>query len=431
VGLPTRSDIEGWTDAIGDLSSSATAYRAAGERVEAAADAHVQQMSAPGGTVWQGDAADAARESGYADRGVVYRAADHMRNLAKIASLGAQNLSQARDRALDAISDAEGDDFRVGDDLTVTDLRRYTSREMSLYLARKAKAEEHHGYIAMRAGTLASEDAEVGAKLQAGAATLDGMAPLHWGTEQSPAQPVSDGDGEIQSYDNDNDGSYTGREIAKELDQLNDGTTRGIKEVDTEGEIFDLWEKYSQGGVPVPIPKDKLDEIYDMVKLPDGTTISVRESSNHGPTLDVGYPPGVQGPNKVHFPDAPPPPPVPQAPPPAAGGEAPIIAAPPQLPVADHPPVALPPPVAEHPLIPPGVHVPEGFDLLPPNQNPLLAPFDVSEMPTPGPTWTPPSDGPIISLPPISHDDAAKAGTATGITAVGILTWLTLIFQQN
>jgi hypothetical protein len=125
-------------------------------------------------------AADTAQESGYADRGVVYRAADHIRAMAKLANLGAQNLSQARDRALDAISEAETDGFRVGNDLSVTDRRRYSSHDISLYLARKAKAEEHHGYIAMRAGTLASEDAEVGARLNAGAATLDAMIPQHW-----------------------------------------------------------------------------------------------------------------------------------------------------------------------------------------------------------------------------------------------------------
>jgi hypothetical protein len=255
------------------------------------------------------------------------------------------------------------------------------------------------------------------------------MIPLRWGTKQSPVQPVSGGDGEVQPYDN--GGSYTGREIAKELEQVRDGRRGGIKEADTEGEIFDLWEKYSKGGVPIPVPKGKIDEIYDMVKLPEGTTISVRESGNDGPTLDVGYPPGVQGPTKVHFPDTPPPPPIAPTPPPPVSGEAPIIAPPPQLPVVDRPPVVLPPPVAEHPLIPPGVHVPEGFDLLPPNQNPLLAPFDVSEMPPPAPAITAPSSGPIISLPPISSEEAAKAGTATGITAAGILAWLTLVFQQN
>jgi hypothetical protein len=35
-------------------------------------------------------------------------------------------------------------------------------------------------------------------------------------------------------------------------------------------------------------------------------------------------------------------------------------------------------------------------------------------------------------LPPISHDDAAKAGAATGVTGIaGILAWLALIFEQN
>jgi hypothetical protein len=50
----------------------------------------------------------------------------------------------------------------------------------------------------------------------------------------------------------------------------------------------------------------------------------------------------------------------------------------------------------------------------------------------PAPIYTPPPGGPIISLPPISHDSAATAGAATGITGIaGILAWLALILQQN
>lgn len=181
-GLPTRTDIEGWIEEIDVLSSSAAAYCAAANRIETGADTYVQAMWAPGGTAWEGDAADAAREASYADRGVVYRAADHMRNMAQLVNLGAQHLSQARDRVLDAIADAEGDAFKVGDALTVTDMRRYTTGETDVYLARKSRAEEHRAYIAMRAGVLASEDAEIGAKLQAGAAELEGMIPLSWRT---------------------------------------------------------------------------------------------------------------------------------------------------------------------------------------------------------------------------------------------------------
>ncbi|MFS0898683.1 WXG100 family type VII secretion target [Mycolicibacterium litorale] len=195
MGLPTRSEIERWNDAINDLSSAATSYRTAAERVESAADAHMQQLSAPGGTDWEGDAADAARESGYADRGVVCRAADHMRDMAKTANLGAQNLSQIRDNALEAISEAEVDGFQVGNDLSVTDTHRYTSGEASLFEARKAKAEVHHGYIAMRAGALASADAEIGARLQGGATALDSMIPQQWNKngETVPANTVGDG----------------------------------------------------------------------------------------------------------------------------------------------------------------------------------------------------------------------------------------------
>jgi len=50
----------------------------------------------------------------------------------------------------------------------------------------------------------------------------------------------------------------------------------------------------------------------------------------------------------------------------------------------------------------------------------------------PAPIYTPPPSGPIINLPPISHDDAAKAGAATGVAGIaGILAWLALIFEQN
>lgn len=50
ANLPSRSDIEGWTEAISYLSTSAAAYGAAAENIETAADTHVQQLTAPGGT---------------------------------------------------------------------------------------------------------------------------------------------------------------------------------------------------------------------------------------------------------------------------------------------------------------------------------------------------------------------------------------------
>jgi hypothetical protein len=62
-----------------------------------------------------------------------------------------------------------------------------------------------------------------------------------------------------------------------------------------------------------------------------------------------------------------------------------------------------------------------------PNPPPQFPPLDMPD--PPAPIYAPPPGSPVISLPPISHDDAAKAGTATGIA--GILAWLTLILEQN
>lgn len=180
ANLPSRSDIEGWTEAISYLSTSAAAYGAAAENIETAADTHVQQLTAPGGTNWHGDAADDAEESAYADRGVVYRAADFMREMQKIANRGAGNISLARDKALDAIAEAETDHFHVDEDLSVTDRREYTGDEVALFEERQIRAEEHRGYIEMRAQALASQDAEVGEELKRGAATLESMPPHTW-----------------------------------------------------------------------------------------------------------------------------------------------------------------------------------------------------------------------------------------------------------
>ena len=71
IGLPRRTEIVDWSEAIDDLSRAAAEYRAAADKLECVADRHVQQLTAPGGSVWEGDAADAAVESSYADRGVV------------------------------------------------------------------------------------------------------------------------------------------------------------------------------------------------------------------------------------------------------------------------------------------------------------------------------------------------------------------------
>jgi hypothetical protein len=192
-GVPTRSQIDSFTHVINGLSASAVSWRTAAGQFESAVDTYAQQISAPGGTEWEGDAADAAQASAYADRGVVYQAADHLRDMASVASRGAQNLQGAQLRALDAIADAEHDDFVVSDDLTVTDQRTYTSDEIDLYQQRQAQAAEHQDYIVMRARALPAEQSAIDAKLETGAGTLHGMIPQDWNAQH--------GKGAIQAVD--------------------------------------------------------------------------------------------------------------------------------------------------------------------------------------------------------------------------------------
>lgn len=410
AGLPSRSEIEGWSTVVDQLSAAADAFGSAAEAIEITADAHVQQLLRPGGTDWHGDAANTAQEQGYQDRGVVYAAADLMRRMRKVAAVGAGNVQQSRDLAIDAISDAERDDFRVGEDLTVTDSRLYTAQETALYEARRAMAEAHHGYIAMRARNLVAEDIRIGTDLSAGAADLGAMTPSDWADDQRSTHEGSNDDGDIQAYDNDSDAEdpLAAEQIAERLRELRRGLNGGIREVDTEDEIFDLYEELAKGGSPLPVP----DNYYDRRVLPDGTIIGVRESNDHGPTLDVRYPPGVTGPDKVHLPPAPiAPPPTPPTP-----GEAPVIASPPNLPVIDHPPVpGLIPPWAQSPAgVPqgplPSGGLPPGVGIAPPVLPPVLPPVGSA------PDWLP-----SPSLPSITPEDQAGIG---GVLFGGLLAFL-------
>lgn len=369
----------------------------------------MQQLLRPGGTDWEGDAASAAQEQGYSDRGVVYAAADLMRRMRKVAAAGAGSIRQCRDLTLDAISEAERDDFRVSEDLTVTDTRQYTAQQTAMYASRMATADAHHGYICMRAQNLVSEDSRIGAELTSAAADLGIMVPAEWVGDEATIREASNGDGDIQAYDNDTNGEdpLSAEQIAERLRNLRRGLNGGIREVDSEEEIFDLYEELARGGSPLPVP----DNYYDRRVLPDGTIIGVRESNNHGPTLDVSYPPGVTGPDKVHLPPAPiAPPPTPPTP-----GEAPVIASPPNLPVIDHPPApGLIPPWAQSPTgiphspIPPG-EVPPGIGVAPP------------ALPTAPPVGSGPDWLPSPNLPSPTPEEQVGIG---GVLFGGLLAFL-------
>ncbi len=133
---------------------------------------HRQNIVAPGGTTWEGDAKDAALDRVSADAAVVGRQSAVQDEAADIAENGGHDVRSAKRAALDAIAEAEADGFRVGQDLSVTDTRKI---DLSTLAARQIAADEHAEFIRWNAEQLVQADALVGGRLQEKSAELAGI----------------------------------------------------------------------------------------------------------------------------------------------------------------------------------------------------------------------------------------------------------------
>ena len=168
AAVPSRSDVEAWDSS--DLDSAATRWRAAADVLESAFEQHRQNILTPGGTTWEGDAKDAALDRVTADTSVVRLQGDVHREAADIGTRGSEDIQGARGQVLEAIAEAEQDDFSVGDDLSVTDNRAF---DVETAAARATAATEHAEFIRWRAEQLVATDALVGQQLQAKASELE------------------------------------------------------------------------------------------------------------------------------------------------------------------------------------------------------------------------------------------------------------------
>jgi hypothetical protein len=147
-----------------------------------------QEVQLPGGRPWDGDAAQAALMRTHADRAKVLGAVDTLTGAAAIARGGAAEIDAARSRALSAVAAAQSAGFDVGDDLTVSDTRNYSSPS-----ARTARLQQARGYsrtIWSSAEALAAMDREVAGRLRPTAVGLTGLtfreSPI---TGPLPAEP--------------------------------------------------------------------------------------------------------------------------------------------------------------------------------------------------------------------------------------------------
>ena len=123
VAAITRSRIVHFDQTATTLSQLAGQMRIGATQWQNSAEAYVEQVDAPNGTEWTGQAANRYFNDAHADRSVVNSAAEQAHSIADVAEHGADSLRGARESALAAITQAEEDNFTVGEDLSVSDQR--------------------------------------------------------------------------------------------------------------------------------------------------------------------------------------------------------------------------------------------------------------------------------------------------------------------
>lgn len=167
AGVPSLSTIEGWDTE--HLHSAARSWSDTADLWEDSFDQVHQGALHPGGTVWEGEAADAAADRTLRDLITVRGASDRLTEAADIARRGADRLGELKRSVLSAIGAARAAGFTVGEDLSLLDNSVLVGPELA---ARQALAEKYAAEIHYRAAALSLMDHEVAANISAALAPL-------------------------------------------------------------------------------------------------------------------------------------------------------------------------------------------------------------------------------------------------------------------
>ncbi|WP_396928285.1 hypothetical protein [Mycolicibacterium sp.] len=163
TGVPSLSQILSWDTE--HLQKAAADWTRTAEHWEESFT-HVRQASLfPGGTSWQGEAAEAAQQRALSDLVRVGGIADSLQEAAEIARRGADQLNSLKRDAINAITDAREAGFTVAEDLSVTDRSRPGGMRI-------AAARAHAAAIAGRAFALSGTDIELASKITSTTAGL-------------------------------------------------------------------------------------------------------------------------------------------------------------------------------------------------------------------------------------------------------------------
>ncbi len=182
---PSLSQVRVWdvahlTDAAAHWTKTATVWEEAFGHVSS-------HIARPGGTPWEGVAAQGAQHRAYADRLVVTGLADQLFEAAAVARRGADQIEYAQRRVLDAVNLAGQWGFTVGEDFSITGNATGTPVQLA---ARQSQAQAFATDIRTRVGELVAVDQHVAAKIASavpgvGDATFDDSASRQDGTVQA------------------------------------------------------------------------------------------------------------------------------------------------------------------------------------------------------------------------------------------------------
>ncbi|WP_052740687.1 hypothetical protein [Mycobacterium sp. UM_Kg1] len=157
-GLPTLTEVE---DATWDhLIANTTAWTNLADSWEAAFTEVRDAAARPGGTPWTGAGAEGFQRRSAADLVKVHGPADALRNAATTAARGAQTQHHNKAEVLYAVAAAERDEFRVGDDYSVTDTWPYYSSTAE-QAQREQAAADHGSFIKSRVANLVTNENQI------------------------------------------------------------------------------------------------------------------------------------------------------------------------------------------------------------------------------------------------------------------------------
>jgi hypothetical protein len=249
IGLPTLRQIYGWD--VDHLSEAPDHWGSTANRWD---DVYGQVWQQSLGMDWEGRARDALIERSTADKAMVARKSDRLREAAQIAREGVGDISRVQRSVLYKVDDARQAGFVVGEDLSVTDTQ--TSSKAAELAARRAQAQAFSADISSRAAQLVATDSEVGTKLTAKAGDVGSLTfdekPINYNGKSTPvgADPRN---GTIQLVDWKQaptptpDPAHTGQDARDAVKGLPQGTQPSIKEIRSEQELCNFWNWLTQG----------------------------------------------------------------------------------------------------------------------------------------------------------------------------------------